>query len=106
MRKKKNFWYAPMKPACFILPSLGCIEMNPWSSRRQSPENPDWCIIDLDPDKNTFEQVIKAAQVTKQILDAIEVPAYCKTSGSTGLHIYIPLGTKYSYESQKNSAAA
>ncbi len=75
--------------------------MNPWSSRRQSPDNPDWCIIDLDPDKNTFEQVIKAAQVTKQILDAIDVPAYCKTSGSTGLHIYIPFGAKYSFEDSK-----
>ena len=75
--------------------------MNPWSSRMQSPDNPDWCIIDLDPDKNTFDQVIKAAQVTKQILDAIGVPGYCKTSGSTGLHIYIPLGAKYTYEDSK-----
>jgi bifunctional non-homologous end joining protein LigD len=58
-------------------------------------------VIDLDPDKNTFEQVIKAAQVTKKVLDAVGVPAYCKTSGSTGLHIYIPLGAKYTYEDSK-----
>jgi bifunctional non-homologous end joining protein LigD len=78
--------------------SLGCIEMNPWFSRVQSPDNPDYCVIDLDPDKNTFEQVIEAAQEVKKVLDAINVPSYCKTSGSTGMHIYIPLGAKYSYD--------
>lgn len=78
--------------------SLGCIELNPWFSRVQSPDNPDYCVIDLDPDKNTFEQVIEAANVVKKVLDAIDVPSFCKTSGSTGMHIYIPLGAKYSYD--------
>ena len=81
--------------------SLGCIELNPWSSRVDSPDNPDWCIIDLDPDKNKFEQVIETANVTKEVLESAGVTGYCKTSGSTGLHIYIPLGAKYSYESSK-----
>ena len=102
--EEKEFLVCTDEASLLYIASLGCIEMNPWSSRRQSPENPDWCIIDLDPDKNTFDQVIKAAQVTKEILDAIEVPAYCKTSGSTGLHIYIPLGAKYSYEDSKEFA--
>lgn len=78
--------------------SLGCIEMNPWFSRVQSPDNPDYCVIDLDPDKNTFDQVIAAALEVKKVLDAIDVPSYCKTSGSTGMHIYIPLGAKYDYD--------
>jgi bifunctional non-homologous end joining protein LigD len=78
--------------------SLGCIEMNPWFSRIQSPDNPDYCIIDLDPDKNTFNQVISAAQEVKKVLDAIDVPSFCKTSGSTGMHIYIPLNARYDYE--------
>jgi len=78
--------------------SLGCIEMNPWFSRTQSPDNPDYCVIDLDPDKNTFDQVIEAALEVKKVLDAIDVPSYCKTSGSTGMHIYIPLNAKYSYD--------
>ena len=80
---------------------LACIEINPWHSKTATPENPDWCIIDLDPDKNSFEQVIKAAQVTHQVLDAIGIPSYPKTSGSTGLHIYVPLGAKYNYEVSK-----
>ncbi|NEU10143.1 DNA ligase D [Flavihumibacter sp. R14] len=78
--------------------SLGCIEMNPWFSRVQSPDNPDYCVIDLDPDKNTFDQVIEAAQEVKRVLDEIDVPSYVKTSGSTGMHIYIPLGAKYTFD--------
>lgn len=78
--------------------SLGCIEMNPWFSRVQSPDQPDYCVIDLDPDKNTFDQVIEAALEVKKVCDAIDVPCFCKTSGSTGIHIYIPLGAKYSYD--------
>lgn len=78
--------------------SLGCIEINPWFSRIQSPDNPDYCVIDLDPDKNTFEQVIQAAQEVKKVLDELDVPSYVKTSGSTGIHIYIPLGAKYTYD--------
>ena len=78
--------------------SLGCIEMNPWFSRVKSPDNPDYCVIDLDPDKNTFDQVISAAIEVKKVLDAMGVPSYPKTSGSTGMHIYIPLGAKYTYE--------
>lgn len=84
--------------------NLGCIEMNPWNSTVKKPDNPTYCIIDLDPDKNSFDQVIEAAQVTKQILDDMGIPSYCKTSGSTGLHIYIPLGNKYSYEQSKEFA--
>ncbi|MBC7743590.1 MAG: DNA ligase D [Flavobacterium sp.] len=78
--------------------SLGCIEMNPWFSRVQSPDNPDYCVIDLDPDKQTFDQVIEAANEVKKVLDAINVPCYPKTSGSTGIHIYIPLQAKYTFE--------
>ena len=84
--------------------NLGCIEMNPWSSTVKKPDNPTFCIIDLDPDKNTFDQVIETAQLTKQLLDDMGVPSYCKTSGSTGLHIYIPLGNKYSYDQSKEFA--
>jgi bifunctional non-homologous end joining protein LigD len=105
--RKKHFLVCTDEASLLYIASLGCIEMNPWSSRTQAPDNPDWCIIDLDPDKkNTFDQVIEAAQVTKEILDAIGVTACCKTSGSTGLHIYIPLGTNYTYEDSKEFARA
>jgi bifunctional non-homologous end joining protein LigD len=78
--------------------------MNPWSSTIKKPDNPDWCIIDLDPDKNHFDRVIETARVTREILEAAGAECYCKTSGSTGLHIYIPLAKKYNYEASKEFA--
>ena len=103
-RKHKEFLLCTNEASLLYIASLGCIEMNPWHSKAQSPERPDWCIIDLDPDQNSFEQVIQAARVTKEVLDAIGVPSFPKTSGSTGLHIYIPLGAKYSYHDSKEFA--
>lgn len=97
--EKKNFLVVEDEASILWMANMGAIEMNPWNSTVHTPDNPDWCIIDLDPtDKNTFEQVIQTAQVTKQILDSLKITGYPKTSGSTGMHIYIPLEAKYSYE--------
>ncbi|CAM4063887.1 ATP-dependent DNA ligase LigD phosphoesterase module /ATP-dependent DNA ligase LigD polymerase module [Pedobacter westerhofensis] len=95
---RKEYLLGNDEAALLWMASLGCIEMNPWFSRSQSPDNPDYCVIDLDPDKNTFDQVIQVAQMVKEILDQIGVPCYPKTSGSTGIHIYIPLQAQYTYE--------
>lgn len=102
--RDRNYLVATDEASLLYMASLGCIEMNPWSSTIHHEDEPDFCIIDLDPAENTFEQVIEAAQVTKEILDRMGVPSYCKTSGSTGLHIYIPLGAQYSYEHSKEFA--
>ncbi|MGM9478200.1 DNA ligase D [Pedobacter sp. GSP4] len=96
--EKKEYLVGTDEASLLWMASLGCIEMNPWFSRVKSPDNPDYCVIDLDPDKHTFDQVIAAALETKKVLDAIDVPSYCKTSGSTGMHIYIPLNARYSYD--------
>ena len=94
----KEFLVGGDEATLLYMASLGCIEMNPWFSTIHHPDNPDYCVIDLDPDKNTFDQVIEAAQEVKKILDALEISGYVKTSGSTGIHIYIPLAAKYSYD--------
>jgi bifunctional non-homologous end joining protein LigD len=94
----KEYLLGNDEAALLWMASLGCIEMNPWFSRSASPDNPDYCVIDLDPDKNTFDQVIQVACMSKEILDQIGVPCYAKTSGSTGIHVYIPLGAKYTYD--------
>ncbi|MBS1625250.1 MAG: DNA ligase D [Bacteroidetes bacterium] len=99
--RDRNYIVGDDEATLFFMVSLGSIELNPWSSRVHKTDYPDWCVIDLDPDQNTFDQVIRAAQVTHDILDSLGVPSYCKTSGSTGLHIYIPLGAKYTYEQSK-----
>lgn len=100
----KHFLLGNNEATLLYMANLGCIEMNPWSSTIKKPDHPTWCVIDLDPDQHSFDKVVEAAQVTKEILDEMGVPSYCKTSGSTGLHIYIPLGAKYTYEQSKEFA--
>ncbi len=93
------------QPTLTYLNNLGCIEINPWHSTLKALDHPDYLIIDIDPsNENTFEQVIEAANVVKQILDQAGAQSYCKTSGSTGLHIYVPTAKKYSYEQVKDFA--
>ena len=85
--------------------NLGCIEINPWHARKQHYLKPDWCLIDLDPDtSNNFDEVIEVALVVKKILDSIGASSCVKTSGSSGIHIYIPLAAKYDFDQSKNLA--
>ncbi|MCA1801665.1 MAG: non-homologous end-joining DNA ligase, partial [Rhodothermaceae bacterium] len=100
----KKYLVAKDEASLLYMATLGCIEMNPWHSRVEKEEYPDWCIIDLDPAQNTFDQVIEAAIVTRQILESLGVTSYPKTSGSTGIHVYIPMGAKYTYEQSKEFA--
>lgn len=95
----KNFLVVENEYDLLWMANLGAIEMNPWNSTIDKPDFPTWCMIDIDPtEKNTFEQVIETARATKSVLDALKIEGYCKTSGSTGLHIYIPMGEKYTYD--------
>lgn len=83
---------------------LGCVEINPWNSRVGHLDKPDWIVIDLDPDDNKFAEVIDVARTVHEVCQEWDIPAYPKTSGKTGLHIYIPMGAKYTYEQAKNLA--
>jgi bifunctional non-homologous end joining protein LigD len=102
--RDKHFMVCTDEASLLYMATLGCIELNPWHSRIQSPDKPDWCIIDLDPAKNNFDKVIEAALVTRDILESLGIPSFPKTSGSTGMHIYIPLGAKYTFEQSKEFA--
>jgi bifunctional non-homologous end joining protein LigD len=70
--------------------NIGCIDINPWMSRKDSPEQPDYINIDLDPSDDDFGKAVEAAKAAKQILDAYKLIGFAKTSGKTGMHIYIP----------------
>jgi bifunctional non-homologous end joining protein LigD len=72
--------------------NLGAIELHPWYSRCSAPTKPDFLVIDLDPVEGTrFEKVRTAAQHVKEALDAWSLPAFIKTSGATGLHLFVPI---------------
>ena len=80
------------------LVNLGTITHNPWFSKVQLIEKPDYFAFDLDPgDNTTFEQVKKIALEVKRVLDVIGLKGYPKTSGSTGIHIYVPVKPQFNY---------
>ncbi|MPT32582.1 MAG: DNA ligase D [Chryseobacterium sp.] len=98
-----NYIICNDKETLAYLNNLGCIELNIWTSRVKKADNPDYLVLDLDPsEKNSFEDVIETAQAVKEVLDLAGVDGYPKTSGSSGIHIYIPMNAKYSYEQVKD----
>lgn len=83
---------------------LGCIEINPWNSRVGHLDKPDWLVMDLDPEGIGFKEVVKVAHTVKDVCEELKIDGHPKTSGKTGIHIYIPLHAKYSYDQAKNLA--
>lgn len=86
------------KETLLFLANYGCIELNPWSSRVGSLNNPDYIIFDLDPKGAPIKNIVATAIKLKEILDTLHVSAYIKTSGGNGLHVFIPVKPKYTYE--------
>ncbi|SHE47145.1 DNA ligase D [Chryseobacterium sp. OV279] len=100
-----DYVYCNDKATLAYLNNLGCIDLNPWNSSLPDLEHPDYLVLDLDPSKkNTFDDVIETALQVNEVLDSIKIKGYCKTSGSTGIHIYIPTGGKYDFDQVKDFA--
>jgi len=78
--------------------NMASIPLHIWGSRIASLEQPDWCILDLDPKEAPFEHVVTIARAAKTLCDDIGLPCFIKTSGSTGLHVLLPLGRQCTYE--------
>jgi DNA ligase D len=78
--------------------NLGTIEQHPWHSATTKLDKPDWIAIDLDPKQAPWENVLKVALTGKQVCDEIGLNAFPKTSGSSGIHIYLPLKPSNDYE--------
>jgi bifunctional non-homologous end joining protein LigD len=70
--------------------NLDCIDVHPWSSRTMTPGYPDYISIDLDPSDKDFEKAIVTARTAKELFDQYRIKSFIKTSGKTGLHIFIP----------------
>jgi bifunctional non-homologous end joining protein LigD len=77
-------------PTLLYMINLGCIDINPWTSRTDNYLQPDFIIIDLDPSDEDFKKVIKTALAAKKVFDKLKIKAFPKTSGKTGMHLYIP----------------
>jgi bifunctional non-homologous end joining protein LigD len=97
--KPIRYFLANNRASLLYLTNLGCIDHNPWSSRFDDPEHPDYIFFDLDPTEGTpFTAVVKLAKILAAKLEAIGMKVFLKTSGATGLHIFLPIERLYTYE--------
>jgi bifunctional non-homologous end joining protein LigD len=79
------------------LANLAAMELHPWHSRTSALDRPDYIVIDLDPRDTPFSRVIDVALAVRTVLDKAGAACWCKTSGMTGLHVYVPLAQRYDY---------
>jgi bifunctional non-homologous end joining protein LigD len=79
-------------PSLLWVVNLGCIDLNPWYSRCDDVNRPDYLHLDLDPVEGVdFARVLEAALIVRDELTAIGLPSFAKTSGSSGVHVYVPI---------------
>ena len=83
---------------------MGTIPLHVWSSRVAALERPDWCILDLDPKGAPLKHVVEIARHIHALCEDVGLTNFVKTSGSTGLHVLIPLGARYTYEQSRTLA--
>ena len=99
-----RFVVADNRSTLLYLTNLGCIDQNPWMSRVQSLDCPDYVLIDLDPVECPFAKIVEAALLVKQVLDRIKLNGYPKTTGGDGMHVCIPIESRYTYEQARTFA--
>ena len=78
-------------PSLLWVINLGCIDLNQWYATCDDVDRPDYLHFDLDPGSATWEQVLEAAAVVHEALTALKMPGYAKTTGSKGIHVYVPI---------------
>jgi bifunctional non-homologous end joining protein LigD len=78
-------------PSLLWVINLGCIDLNQWYAKCDDVDRPDYLHFDLDPGTATWEQVLEAARIVHDALDTLKMPGYPKTTGSKGIHVYVPI---------------
>ncbi len=96
-QREIDYFICDDEAGLLYLANLGTIPLHVWASRTSSIDRPDWCVLDLDPKDAPFSDVIRVAQATHAICEEIGLPNFVKTSGSSGLHVLIPLGGQCRY---------
>jgi bifunctional non-homologous end joining protein LigD len=99
-----HYVFAEDRASLLYLVNLGCIDQNPWMSRSPSLDNPDFILIDLDPQECLFDKIVDAALLVKRVLDRIGLVGYPKTTGGDGMHVYVPVKPLYTYEETRTFA--
>jgi len=78
-------------PALLWVVNLGCIDLNQWYATCDDVDRPDYLHFDLDPGTATWEQVLESARIVHDALTTLKMPSYAKTTGSKGIHVYVPI---------------
>jgi bifunctional non-homologous end joining protein LigD len=102
--KTNNYPLANDKASLLYLVNLGCIDQNPFMSRVESLDKPDWMLLDLDPVETSYDQIVEAALLIRALLGELGLQGYPKTTGGDGMHIYVPLEPVYSFEQVRSFA--
>jgi bifunctional non-homologous end joining protein LigD len=79
------------RPSLLWVINLGCIDLNQWYAACDDVDRPDYLHFDLDPGTATWDQVLDAARIVHEALDSLKMPSYPKTTGSKGIHVYVPI---------------
>ncbi|HEX2044194.1 MAG TPA: DNA ligase D [Gaiellaceae bacterium] len=91
--------------ALLWMANMGCIDMNTWYSRVDRPERPDWVLFDLDPSPDVgFRETVRVALLVKDVLDALGLASFPKTSGADGFHVLVPLERRHTYADTREFA--
>jgi bifunctional non-homologous end joining protein LigD len=102
--KELRYLVCQNRDSLLYLANLGCIELNIWDSSLPHLDQPDFMVLDFDPVKPGMSHLVKAVLATKKLLDEIDLPAFVKTSGGRGLHVYVPLQPHFGYEEVREFA--
>ena len=100
-QREIRYFICDDEESLLYLANMGSIPLHIWASRDGSLEQPDWCVIDLDPKEAPFSDVIRTATVLHRVCESVGLPNYVKTTGKTGLHILLPLGRQCTYEQSR-----
>jgi len=98
-KKDVDFPVVDDELALLWMVNMGCIDMNPWYSRVDLPERPDFVLFDLDPTPEVpWAQTMEVALILKRLLDGLELVSYPKTSGGKGFHVLVPIARRSTYD--------
>ncbi|MGH3037493.1 MAG: DNA ligase D [Gaiellaceae bacterium] len=106
-RQKRTIRYPHVNDELALLwmVNMGCIDMNTWYSRVDRPERPDWVLFDLDPSPDVgFREVVQVALLVKDVLDALGLAGFPKTSGADGFHVLVPVERRVTYDDTREFA--
>jgi bifunctional non-homologous end joining protein LigD len=96
--RELSYFVCEDEAGLLYLANSATIPLHIWSSRIGSLEQPDWCILDLDPKGAPFEDVVEVGHAVRALCDDIGLPSFAKTSGSSGLHVLVPLARQFTHD--------